>query len=284
LFCFYMDSKRMISGGMNISHPAGAAGQGTNLTVRLARDVCDLRAAQRLRYRVFIKEMGGNGPLVDHAQQLECDALDPIFDHLLLIDQDRDPATADHVVGAYRLLPDTRLGESGRFYCDGEFDLDPLRRSGRRLLELGRSCVDPEHRGGIGMFQMWQGLADYVLARNIEILFGAASFPGTTLDDWVHPLSHLHHQYLAPEPLRVRSMQDNGFAPIAPAEVDRRSAMVQMPSLIRAYLRLGGVVGNGVFVDHAFQTTDVCIILDTKAMSERARSLALRSAMGPPPL
>lgn len=274
----------MIPGRMDIARPAGAAGQGANLTVRLARDTCDLRAAQRLRYRVFIKEMGGNGPLVDHAQELECDALDPLFDHLLLIDQDRDPSTADHVVGAYRLLPDTRLGDAGRFYCDGEFDLGPLRCSGRRLLELGRSCVDPEHRGGVGMFQMWQGLAEYVLARKIEILFGAASFPGTVLDDWAQPLSHLHHQFLAPEALRVRSMQDNGFAPLAPADIDRKSAMAQMPSLIRAYLRLGGVVGSGVFVDHAFQTTDVCIILDTKAMSERARSLAVRGAMGPTPL
>ena len=250
-------------------------------TVRLARDEADLRAAQRLRYGVFVEELGGDGPLVDHAQGLECDVFDPIFDHLVLIDQDRDAAAGDHVVGAYRLLPDTRLGEDGRFYCDAEFDLEPLRRSGRRLLELGRSCVDPAHRGGVGMFLMWQALADYVAAQQIDILFGAASFPDTALDALAHPLSYLHHSHLAPAALRVRSRQENSFVPLDAAAVDRRDALTRMPSLIRAYLRLGGVIGEGVFVDHAFQTTDICIVLDTKAMTERARSFAQRGVAGP---
>lgn len=256
----------------------------TNLSVRLARDACDLRAAQRLRYRVFIEEMGGDGVLVDHAQRLECDALDPVFDHLLLIDHDRDPDKGDHVVGAYRLLPDTRLSEAGQFYCDTEFDLTPLHQSGRRLLELGRSCVDPAHRGGVGMLQLWQGLAEYVVSREIEILFGAASFRGTDPACWAQALSYLHHKHLVPASLRVRSLQDNRFAPLAPDALDLRQAMAQMPSLIRAYLRLGGVVGEGVFLDEAFQTTDVCIILDTQAMSAPARSFALRGVSAPAPL
>lgn len=145
------------------------------LVVRLAQDRCDLLAAQRLRYRVFIAEMGGDGPLVDHAQGLECDALDPFFDHLLLIDTARDPQDGRHVVGAYRLLPGDRLAQTGRFYCDDEFDLAPLHACGRRLLELGRSCVDPAYRGGPGMLLMWQALAGYVQDRGVEVLFGAAS-------------------------------------------------------------------------------------------------------------
>ena len=38
--------------------------------VRLARDARDLRAAQRLRYRVFVTELGATGPMVDHENQL----------------------------------------------------------------------------------------------------------------------------------------------------------------------------------------------------------------------
>ena len=36
-----------------------------------------------------------------------------------------------------------------------------------------------EFRGGIGMFLLWNALADYVLDHGIEILFGVASFHGT---------------------------------------------------------------------------------------------------------
>ncbi|MCC5957673.1 MAG: GNAT family N-acetyltransferase [Natronohydrobacter sp.] len=260
--------------------PSAFAGQGScsgSFEVRLAHSAADLRAAQRLRYRVFVEEMGGDGPLVDHAQKLECDALDPVFDHLLLVDKSRDPAAEAHVIGAYRLLPDTRLAAAGRFYCDAEFDLAPLHRSGRRLLELGRSCIDPAHRGGVGMLQMWQGLAEYVVQHDIGILFGAASFPGTDPAVFAQSLACLHHLHLAPEHLRVRATQTNGYRPLPQAELDRKHAMREMPPLIRAYLRLGGMVGEGVFIDKDFRTTDVCIILDTAHLTAQARSLAARN-------
>ena len=35
-------------------------------TTRLALNEADLRAAQRLRYQVFVEELGGDGELVDH--------------------------------------------------------------------------------------------------------------------------------------------------------------------------------------------------------------------------
>ena len=37
-------------------------------TVRLATTPEDLTAAQALRYQVFVRELGGDGPLVDHAR------------------------------------------------------------------------------------------------------------------------------------------------------------------------------------------------------------------------
>lgn len=249
------------------------------LTVRLARDDADLRAAQRLRYDVFVRELGGTGPLVDHDAGLEADALDPYFDHLLLIDPACDPRQERHVVGAYRLLPDTRLSRAGRFYCDGEFDLSPLRASGRKLLELGRSCVAPAHRGGLGMWLMWQELAAYVLRNDIDILFGAASFPGTEPEPLAHALALLHARHLAPEGLRVRARTYQPMDLLAEQEVDMRAALAVMPPLIRAYLRLGGVVGDGAFIDHDFQTIDVCVILDTEKMTAQAKGL-LSSATG----
>lgn len=45
--------------------------------------------------------------------------------------------------------------------------------------------------------------------------------------------------------------------------------MVQMPSLIKAYLRLGGCVGEGAYIDHDFNTVDVCLIMDTAQLNDR---------------
>lgn len=240
---------------------------------RLATDETDLLAAQRLRYRVFVEELGGDGALVDHADRLERDEFDPVVDHLVLVDNRRSRQALDHVVGVYRLLPGDRAERFGRFYCDSEYDLTALRAAGRSLLELGRSCVDPAFRGGSGMFLMWNALAEYVLSRQIEILFGVASFHGTDAQALAQPLSWLHHHHLAPATLRPRARPE-GFQAmdlIPEAELDRRAAMTGMPALIKAYLRLGGLVGEGAYLDRPFNTTDVFLMVDTKAMSEKHR-------------
>ena len=250
----------------------------TPLQVRLAVAEADLLAAQRLRYRVFVEELGGDGPLVDHAGRFERDELDPVNDHLILVDPRRDAAALDHVVGVYRLLRGDKAAGFGRFYCDGEYDLGPLRASGRRLLELGRSCVDAEYRGGTAMFLLWNGLADYVLEHGIEVLFGVASFHGTDVEPLKVQLSWLHHHHLAPEKLRVRALPKHFQSMnLVPAEdLDRREAMIAMPALIKAYLRLGGFVGEGAYVDHEFNTTDVCLLMDTEAMSVRHKGFYTR--------
>jgi putative hemolysin len=246
--------------------------------VRLARDETDVRGAQRLRYDVFVEELGGDGPLVDHAARIECDEFDSVADHLLLIDTWRESAGTDHVVGAYRLLTGDRAAAFGRFYCDQEYDLSPLRCSGRRVLELGRSCVHADYRGGPGMFLLWNALADYVLDHGIEILFGVASFHGTNPAPVAMQLSWLHHHHLAPTHLRVRALGEAAqrMDLIPEAALDRHAALTAMPTLIRAYLRLGGFVGEGAYIDRRFNTTDVCLLMDTARMSEKHKGFYTR--------
>lgn len=243
---------------------------GPSFTIKLAETQDELHAAQRLRYDVFVRELGGGGELIDHVTGLERDRFDPYFDHLLALDD----ATGE-VVGVYRLLPGDRAAELGQFYSEDEYDLSVLKQSGRKLLELGRSCLHKDYRGGMAMYHLWNGLSRYVAEREIEILFGVASFHGTDVQELAQPLSMLHHNHLAPSDLRVRA-QPSVFQTmdlVAPDALDRRSAMVQVPALIKAYLRLGGFVGEGAFIDHAFNTTDVCLILDTTRMNERQKRI-----------
>ena len=241
-------------------------------SVRLARDACDLRAAQALRYRVFVRELGGGGEMVDHDAGLERDRFDPFFDHLLLLDHARD---MDPVVGVYRVLRDDQADKAGQFYSDDEYDLSVLRSSGRRLMELGRSCLHEDYRGGTAMLHLWQALADYVQEHGIEVLFGVASFHGTDAQALAQPLSLLYHKHLAPESLRVQARPAHRQnMNLLPAEqIDRKAAMLQTPALIKAYLRLGGCVGDGAWIDHAFNTTDVCLVMDTARMNARQRQI-----------
>lgn len=244
----------------------------------------DIRDVQRLRYQVFIEELGGNGAEVDHDARLECDEFDPYFDHLILYDRSRPEG--DQAVGAYRVMRDGQAEVLGRYYTDAEYDLTALKTCGRKLLELGRSCVHKEYRGGSALAQLWVGLMNYSDRHGIEVMFGVASFHGTDLDRIKLPLSHLHHNHLAPPELRTRVLESYyRSADLMPAsEIDEKAAMKAMPAMIKAYLRLGGVIGDGVFIDYPFNTSDVCIIVDMSKVPQKQRlmyeKLAARDMRG----
>ncbi len=239
----------------------------------LARDPDDVAAAQRLRYAVFVEELGGDGEMVDHAARRERDAFDAVCDHLILRDLSRPDG--DEVVGVYRLLTEAGAARAGRFYTEEEYDLRPLRRSGKKLLELGRSCLHRDHRGGSAMHEIWSGLAAYIEAHEIGLMFGTASFHGTDADALAEPLSILHHRHLAPEPLRVRARPPGAVSMdrLPHTRIDRGRAMRAVPALIKAYLRIGGCVGEGAWIDRRFNTIDVCLLIDTAAFPARARAI-----------
>lgn len=245
-----------------------------HLEIRLAVTEGDRLAAERLRYRVFVEELGGDGPLVDHAGRFERDQFDPHYDHLILVDRTRDPEALEHVVGVYRLMPGDRAEAIGGFYSEQEYDIGVLKDSGRKLLELGRSCVDRQYRGGVALHRLWTGLGEYVMRTRAEVLFGVASFHGTDLKALAMPLAHLHEAHLAPPELRVRARPEvyQRMDLVPPEEIDRLAAMRAVPALIKAYLRLGGFVGDGAFVDRVFNTTDICLVLDTARLSDRDRA------------
>jgi putative hemolysin len=246
---------------------------GPSYSVRLAETPQDLHAAQALRYDVFVRELGGTGAMVDHDAGLERDQFDTHFDHMLLIDNDNN-----QLAGVYRLLRCDQARAAGQFYSEDEYDLGVLKSDGRKLLELGRSCVHRDYRGGMAMYHLWTGLAAYVADHDIGILFGVASFHGSDPHALAAPLSLLHHNHLAPCDLRVFARAEH-FQPmnlITPEALDRRAAMLAVPALIKAYLRLGGFVGEGAYVDHAFNTVDVCLVMDTARMNQRQKRIYSR--------
>ena len=231
--------------------------------IKIAETEAELAAAQRLRYRVFVEEMGARPGVEDAKAGLERDRFDPFYDHLILVDR----TIADdrqNVVGVYRIMRGEKVSPEAGFYCAGEYDLSPLVTSGRPIAELGRSCVDAAHRGGAVLHLLWRGLADYVAENNIEILFGVASFPGVDPAEHADGLSWLAARYLAPKPLRVSALSAGGhpLAMKAEHEIDKLQAVRQIPPLLKSYLGMGGWVGEGAYVDREFNTVDVCLIMD----------------------
>ncbi|TXC98751.1 GNAT family N-acyltransferase [Streptomyces sp. ISID311] len=236
--------------------PAPAVDPG--YTAEIADTRAQIRAAQRLRHRVFAEEMGAtlHSPLAGH----DIDDVDPLADHLVVT----HTATGE-VVGTYRLLPP---GRSARLYSDGEFDLGALDGLRPSLIEAGRSCVHPDHRNGAVMTQMWAALARYTLLSGHRYLAGCASVPladgGTAA---THAWELGRTRYAAPSGLQVTPHHPWQASTPLPG----RPSLAQLPPLLRGYLRIGAVICGAPAHDPEFDVADFFVVLDMERLDDRYR-------------
>ncbi|HEY0331603.1 MAG TPA: GNAT family N-acyltransferase [Rhodopseudomonas sp.] len=245
------------------------------LEVKLATEKRDVRHAQKLRYRVFYK----NGTAVADAATLlarrDKDGYDKICDHLLVVDHAAKPTLSGKqpVVGTYRLLRQELADRHGGFYTEHEFDLSGMiaRHPGLRFLELGRSCVLPRYRNKRTVELLWQGIWNYVRQHDVDVMIGCASFEGTDPNRLALPLSFLHHHASAPEEWRARAHPSRRIEMnrMAKEAIDPKAALRELPPLIKGYLRVGAMVGDGAVIDYQFGTTDVLIVMPVAAIKGR---------------
>ena len=257
--------------------PAPASGDtfgriGT-LETRLARNDREIDAAQAVRYRVFVEEMGATLNSDAMRRRRDVDSYDAICDHLLVIDHAIEGDIEDQIVGTYRLLRQDVALANGGFYSASEFDIEPLlsRHPDKQFMELGRSCVLPDYRTKRTVELLWQGNWAYSLKHGMSAMFGCASFPGIYPEEHALALSFLHHTVstkgewaVSARPELYRKMD------LMPFEgVNAKKALMALPPLIKGYLRLGAMIGDGAVVDHAFNTTDVLVVLPISSISSR---------------
>ncbi|WP_240197513.1 GNAT family N-acetyltransferase [Nonomuraea lactucae] len=219
-------------------------------SVGLATGAADVRAAQRLRYEVFAEEMGAR--LDSPVSGLDVDEFDAYCDHLLVRD-------GDTVVGAYRLLPP---GRTDRLYSDAEFDLRNLAGLRKGLVEVGRTCVHPDHRDGAVVGLLWAGIARYMVAGGHQWLAGCCSVP---LDDGGALAAGVAERVpLGPAEYRVtpRRAWRGGQGAAG-------SGRFVPPSLLRGYLRLGAWVCGAPAHDRDFGTADFFVLLSMDRVNVR---------------
>jgi putative hemolysin len=251
-----------------------------NLEVRLAQTEAEIVASQKLRYRVFYEEMAAKPTEQMAREKRDFDDFDLHCDHLLVFDHSRGDDPGDAVVGTYRLIRRIAAARQGGFYTAGEYDIDKIVALDGEILELGRSCVEQDHRNRPTMQIMWRGICTYALHYDVLMMFGCASLPGTDIDALAGPLSYLHHFHMAPEIYRPRARASRYVSmDLMPADaidkrailsgLDKRAALHGLPPLIKGYLRLGGFIGDGAVIDEQFNTTDVCVLVKTDLVAEK---------------
>jgi putative hemolysin len=227
------------------------------LAVHMARSEAEILDAQRLRYRVFAEEMGARLPSA--SEGVDRDLFDPWCEHLLVTEED-----TGEVVGTYRILTGETAKRIGGFYSEQEFDLTRLNHLRDRAIEIGRSCVHPEHRSGAVIALLWSGLAEYMLRTRYEYILGCASM---SMVDGGHSAAaafiKLRESHLSPVEYRVFPR-----CPLPLHELDQNAAPAIEP-LIKAYLRVGAYVCGEPAWDPDFNTADLLMLLPASRADAR---------------
>lgn len=236
------------------------------LHVGLAQCESEIREAQKLRYRIFAEELGARLPT--RLPGIDIDLYDPYCEHLIV----RDEANG-RIVGTYRILSPQSAKRTGGYYSENEFDLTRLQLLREGMVEIGRSCIDPDYRTGGTIALLWSGLAHYMTQGGYRTLIGCASIG---MGDGGHVAANLYRrlgEHMAPPEYRV--------FPRHPLPVEQlfNGQPAELPPLIKGYLRAGAYVGGEPAWDPDFNTADLLIMMPMARVDERyARHFIERKA------
>ncbi|MDI6749589.1 MAG: GNAT family N-acetyltransferase [Pseudomonadota bacterium] len=226
------------------------------LHVGLATTPSEILAAQKLRWRVFAEELGATLPT--RTPGVDQDFYDAWCEHLIV----RDEANG-RIVGTYRILSPLAARRVGSYYSENEFDLTRLAHLRPRIVEVGRSCIDPEYRTGATIALLWSGLARYMMDNGYEYLIGCASIG---MQDGGHNAVGIYHALAAHE-----APPEYRVFPRHPLPLDRiwASPHPEVPPLIKGYLRAGAWVCGEPAWDPDFNTADLLLLLPMSRVNAR---------------
>ncbi len=226
----------------------------------------DILAAQQLRFEVFRAEYGAS--FSSAIAGIDQDEFDQFCDHLIVRER-----CSHRVVGTYRMLLPNQAKRLGRYYSQGEFFMTRIERMIQGLLEIGRSCVHPDHRNGAVIMMLWSGIVRYLLDNRCTHLIGCAS---VSMRDGGVRAATLWDRFQGN--LMVDPMLEAFPKHPLPLETLPRDTDRMVPPLIRAYLKIGARVYGEPNWDPDFNTADFLMLLD---ITELDRRYARHFGIGP---
>ncbi len=236
---------------------------GSKYRVLVAATEEERSAVFRLRFQVFNLELNeGLDSAFDTGE--DRDKFDDVC--ALLYVQHR--ATGE-VVGTYRVQSGVIAGLNFGYYSEQEFKFAPYEPLRRQVLELGRACIDAEHRSFEVLNMLWRGVAVYAQEVGARYLIGCSSLTSQDpAEGWGV------YEQLRPflvEPSLQTVPQPEYFLPPA-----RSLAHAKVPRLLRAYLSVGALICGTPALDREFKTIDFLTLLDFQTISPAAKARFLR--------
>ena len=234
-----------------------------NYRLKTATTTAELKSAFSLRHQIFFDSAGKeNGILYD------IDQFDSLCDHLII----KDKQSGD-VVGTYR-MNNSSLAKD--FYSSTEFSLQKIVYSGKNCVELGRACIQENHRNGIVISLLWRGIYSYMKNCGADILFGCSSIKDINARqtalvlryfesvDLIDTVFKTYPQYVFKVPL-LEEYQHEYDRDLTASETSEVKSLI--PSLLRSYLKFGAKVTGEPAWDSEMGCVDFLTVMRVENLS-----------------
>ena len=240
-----------------------------NYLLKFAENQDEIRAAQKLRYKVFNCEQN-RGLDSANRDEFDHDEFDDDAAHLLAYSKDNpDP------IGTYRAI-----GQPGndpeKMYSAREYLVDGVERYLPMTIEVGRSCVAKEYRNGAVVSLLWSGMAAITLRSGCRYLCGCVSLEDVRPAVAWAVYENLKEKGLLSPNAFFRPRKEFLFPrpsdeEVARVKADRAMIRQAIPPLMKGYLTLGAkLLGEPAF-DYEFGSVDLPIMVDMWRLPERYR-------------
>ena len=134
------------------------------------------------------------------------------------------------------------------------------------MVEIARSCVQPDYRTGATIALLWSGLAQYMIHRGYDYLIGCASI---SMADGGHAAASMYSRLGdSMSPLEYRVFPRHRLLPREDAAA-APAASARIPTLLKGYLRLGAWIGGEPAWDPDFNSADLFVLLPLARLEGR---------------
>ncbi len=234
--------------------------------LKMAKNKSEVIQCFKLRHEVFCRELAGRSTKTG----LDYDLFDSQCDHLVIVHQ-----PTQKIVGTYRI---NFSEDPFKLYTESEFKIkDWIDKLDSSFIELGRACIQAEHRRGIVISLLWRGIAEYMKIANAEILLGCSSVKVTNTRSaalvfkYFEINGHLGSDLFTPHD--KYQMKDFLFWMMVFAKGLNQQQIIEaenkIPSLLKSYIKAGAKVCSYPALDIELNCIDFLTVLKRSELDQK---------------
>lgn len=220
----------------------------------------------KMRYSIFLNQ-GFSYVDEDEAENYDYDDFDFSCDHLLIKDK-----STRKIVGTYRLQSSSTVDS---FYAQTEFNIDEFLALEGAKLELGRACINVNHRNGKVIDLLWRGIGEMIKQGGEKYLFGCSSVylqsdreRDSLINYFNQRLEELDNDQLKNSLLSIKPLKkDDNFGQTPKISSQSCDVSKLIPPLLKSYMLAGAVISPFCSYDEEFRCFDFITVLDTESIS-----------------